>query len=73
MVVLGHKELLEPGDLRDDGLVPDALLIEFADQPLCGRLLRLIMIEDRRAILRPHIGTLAIQRRRIMDGEEDTE
>jgi hypothetical protein len=73
MVVLGHKELLDPRYFRDYGLVPDLLLIELADQLFCGRLLRLIVIEDRRAILRPHIRSLAIQCRRIMDGEEDAE
>src|SRR5215207_437946 len=71
VVILGDVELLERRHLRHDGVAPEALRLYLGDH-LCGDApLLLVVIEDRRAVLRPDVRALPVQRRGVVGGEED--
>ena len=64
----------EPGcryDLRDDGLFVFTRSIQLFLRIFRLFLLFPIVVKDGRAILGPHVGTLAVQRRRIVHPEKD--
>lgn len=71
MVIFRHVELRERRDLGDDGIRPQTRLGQFADDRLGVRALRFVVEEDCRAVLRPHVRALTVERGRVMDGEED--
>src|SRR5207253_10131410 len=71
MILLGRIERLERLELRDDGVVPDVLALQLGDHPLGRGLLVGRVIEDCRTILRADVPTLPVQRRRVVDREED--
>ena len=66
MVVLGQVELLERHNLRDNGAVKDFLFGEFLDVRVRAALLFVVGVENRRAVLRADIRSLAIQFGRIV-------
>src|SRR5947209_6960275 len=73
VVALGRVELRERRDLGDDGRVPDARRRQFCDDLLGGLALRGRVVEDGRAVLTPYVRALAVEGRRVVDGEEDFE
>src|SRR5829696_7719015 len=72
VVVLGDVELVERLHLGYDLVAPDTLGLQIGDHPFRDPPL-LIVVEDNRPVLRPHVRALTVQSRRIMDGEVDLE
>ncbi len=70
MVILSHEELIELVTSVTIGL-SEIFCIPAPDELLGDLLLLVIMIEDRRAVLRTDVGALTVQRGWIVDGEED--
>ena len=70
MVILGQVEFVEGSHLRHDRTIPDVLAIQLVDDFLRDRLLLIVMIKDRRAVLRARVVTLAVERGRVVDHEE---
>src|SRR5438128_9128949 len=68
MIVLGRPELGRRDDLRHDRFLPLRLPLRFG--ALSGLPLLLIVVEDRRTVLRSAVVSLLIQRRRVMQTEE---
>ena len=71
MVVLCRIEFVQRHNLRHDGFLPQASFIEFSDERFSDGSLPVVVIEDGGTVLRAHILTLPVQRRRVVDGEED--
>src|SRR5918997_215600 len=71
VVVLGDVERLERRHLGDYGVVPDALGLDLRDELLGDAALLLVVVEDRGSVLRPDVGALPVQRRGVVDGEEN--
>src|SRR5829696_345596 len=71
VVVLGHVVGVERRHLGDDGVVPDALRLEIRDHLFGDAPLVLVVVEDRRPVLRPDVRALPVQRRGVVDGEVD--
>ena len=71
MIVLSTIERTERRYLRNDGRIPDSARIQFCDHLLGDALLLWGVVEDRRAVLRSDVRSLPVQRRGIVDGEED--
>src|SRR3989475_6769484 len=71
MIVLGDVEGPGGDDLGDDGVIEDLVLREGSDHVLGDRLLVRRVVEDRRPVLRADVMTLAVERGRIVDREED--
>src|SRR5918998_5119051 len=71
VVVLGDVEPLERRNLGDYGVVPEALGLQLRDELLGDAALVLVVVEDGGAVLRPDVRALPIQRRGVVDGEED--
>src|SRR5262245_13258293 len=71
MVLLRLVETLERHHLRDDWPWPEARGAQFGDDGLGGRLLLRRVVEDGRSVLRADVGALAVERGRVVDGEED--
>src|SRR5207245_4975266 len=68
MIVLGRPELGRRDDLRHDRFLPLRLPLRFG--ALGGLPLLLIVVEDRRTVLRSAVVSLLIQRRRIVKPKE---
>src|SRR5687768_1173172 len=73
MVLLGAPERLCGDDLGDDGPRPAAAGVPSRPGPLRGGALRVVVHEDRRAVLRAHVGALAVERGRVVARKEDVE
>src|SRR5690606_32548854 len=73
VVLLGGVERVQRRDLGHDRRVPDLLGLQLRDHFLRDPLLLLGMIEDRGAVLRADVGALAVQRRGVVDREEDAQ
>src|ERR671913_1928945 len=73
VVVLCDVELVERLHLGHDRLAPDTLGLQIGDHPFRDAPLLIVVVEDHRPVLRPHVRALAVQSRRIMDGEVDLE
>ena len=71
MVILGAVEDIQRGDFGDDGVGPQVGGVEFGADGLRRFLLRLIVIEDGRAVLRADVVALAVGGGGVVDGEED--
>ena len=71
MIILRRVELRERHDLRDDGRVPDVRAVEFGDDGFGGLALFGRVVEDGGAILRANVRALPVERRRVVDCEED--
>src|SRR5213596_1418019 len=71
MVLLRSVERLQRRDFRDDRPSPDSRFEDFRHDLPRGLLLLRRIIEYRRPILRPDVAALSIQRRRVVDREED--
>src|ERR1700694_49759 len=73
VVLLGRIERGERHDLRDDRVIEYVLRLELAHDFLGHATLLVVMIEDRRAILCPHVATLRVEGSRIVESEEHPE
>ena len=73
MIVLGDVEGRSGDDLGDDGIIEDLLLRKGGDHVLGDRLLVRRVVEDRRPVLGADVMALAVERRRVVDREEDLE
>src|SRR6266481_7122475 len=73
VILLGRVERRGGHDRGDDRPLEPAALLEPRFRRDGRRLLRGVVEEDRRAVLRPHVGSLAIHRRRIVLAPEDVE
>src|SRR2546422_6647858 len=71
MIVLGLVERLERNDFCYDWFLPNLRSVRFFDNFLCHRLLFRIVVEDCGSVLGSDIRPLAVNRGRIMRGEED--
>lgn len=69
MVVLGVPPLAGLEDLRDD-LAAVPLLVGFLGHVLGDLLLLRVVVEDAAAVLRAHVGPLAVGRRRVVHAVE---
>src|ERR671911_78061 len=73
VVVLGDVEFVERLHLGHDRVAPDTLGLQIGDHPFRDAPLLIVVVEDHRPVLRPHVRALAVQSRRIMNGEVDLE
>lgn len=71
MILFGRAVVGDWRDFGDDRLVPELLAIEFGDHLARGLLLLRRVREDHGAVLRPDVGALAIERRRVVHAKED--
>ena len=70
VIIFSHIELVEPGHFGDDGFIPDMLVIQLFNELFYCGLLPVVVIEDRRALLRPRVGSLTVERGWVVDGKE---
>jgi hypothetical protein len=70
MVFFGSIKTIIWNNFCDDWLPPDLLRLERLDHTVSGLALRLVVGEDDRSILSPHIGALPIEGRGVMDREK---
>src|SRR3712207_779210 len=70
VVVLGPVECVERRHLGHDGISPKVLGLELRDHLLGDGPLLLVVVEDRRAVLRTDVGALPVQRRGVVRSEE---
>jgi len=70
VVLLRRVECAEGGHLGDDRTRPDPFGVQLGDQVAGDLLLLRRVVEDHRAVLRPHVVALAIQGGRIVNAEE---
>ncbi len=74
MIVFGRVKFVERRELGNDGLREDMGIVQLLDISLGHLLLFVVGLENRAAILRSDVGTLPVERSRIMrDAEEDLE
>ena len=73
MIVFGGEESLKRRHLRDDRAGPQLLSGQFFDHFFCHQLLLIGCGEDGRAVLRAHVSALAVERGRVVNGEEDVQ
>jgi len=73
VVVLGHIKVRRGRKLGYDWIPPNLGRVQRRDRLLGAGFLLGRTVKDRRAILSAHIGTLPVQRGRVVDGEEDIE
>src|ERR671921_1486025 len=71
MVVLGDVELVERCHLGHDGVTPDILGFEVGDHRFRDAPLLIVVVEDHRPVLRPYVRALAVEGRRVVNGEVD--
>src|SRR5215210_557920 len=71
VVVLCDVELVEGGDLGHYRVVPNPLGSQIGDHLFGGALLVFVLVEDHGPVLRPHVGALTVEGRRVVDGEVD--
>jgi hypothetical protein len=68
---LGLPEVPDRGDLGDDLPRPQAGGLHVGDRVLGDLLLLVARVEDRRAVAQAHVVALAVERRRVVDLEEE--
>ena len=73
VILLGRVEDGERGHLRDDVSLPDGRALDLGDHLAGGRFLGGVPNEDDGPILGPYVVPLAVERRWVVDGEEDGE
>src|SRR5262249_40855818 len=73
VILLGGKERLEWFERRNDRTRKGFGGGQFLDRRLGGPLLIVVRVEHRRAILRSHVGPLAVQLGRVVSVEENVE
>ncbi len=73
VVGLGGEKAGQRGHLGHEGIRPDAIGLETLHDRACHPLLLLILVEDDRPVLGPHIGPLAIPCGGIVHREEHLE
>ena len=71
VIIFCHIERVQWDDFGNDGIVKDLLCLKLLDHTLCNILLFLVVLKDRRAVLRADVRTLAVERGGIVDAEEN--
>src|SRR5215217_3154515 len=71
VVVLGYVELVERRYLGHDRVAPDTLGFQVGNHPFRDSPLLIVVVEDHRPVLCPHVSALAVQSRRVVDSEVD--
>ena len=71
VIILRPIEFLQRCHLGHDGAVPNLLGVKVRDQSFCDLLLLRRLIKNRGTILGAHIMPLSIERRGIVNDEED--
>src|SRR5204863_9965240 len=73
MLGLGLPERARRGDFRHDLPGPAPPRLDLGNRLLGDAALFLVAVEDRRAVARPEVVALPVERRRIVDAEEELE
>jgi len=70
VVCFGGVKNAEGNDLCYDWFIPDLLCFQVVNDLPGSSFLLGTVIENRRAVLRPHVGTLPVERGGIVNGEK---
>lgn len=73
VIILGFVKRIERLNMRNDWLVVGMLFLEILDKAIRSRTLAFVRIENDRTILRSDVVALAVQSRRVMGKEKDSQ